>query len=88
MRLSDCRLTSTRRDGSGQLVMIEPVARLIVKLREIEPRLWRRVDVPLSPTLLASHDIIQVAFLWTNSHLCEFVVGEHVYGEQRAYEGC
>ena len=64
--------------------MIEPVAHLtilMIELREIEPRLWRRVDEPLSSALLALHDIIQVAFLSTNSHLCEFVVGEHVYGE-------
>ena len=64
--------------------MIEPVAHLtilMIELREIEPRLWRRVDEPLSSALLTLHDIIQVAFLSTNSHLCEFVVGEHVYGE-------
>ena len=64
--------------------MLEPVAHLtilMIELREIEPRLWRRVDEPLSSALLALHDIIQVAFLSTNSHLCEFVVGEHVYGE-------
>ena len=39
------------------------------------------VDVPLSATLLALHDIIQIAVGWTDSHLFEFVVGERVYGE-------
>ena len=61
--------------------MTERVARLRIELREIEPRLWRRVDVPLSATLLALHDIIQIAVGWTDSHLFEFVVGERVYGE-------
>ena len=61
--------------------MTEPVARLKIELREIEPRLWRRVDVPLSSTLLTLHDIIQAAFGWTDSHLFEFVIGDRVYGE-------
>ncbi len=61
--------------------MIEPVARLRIELREIEPRLWRRVDVPLSSTLLALHDIIQAVVGWTDSHLFEFVIGDRVYGE-------
>ena len=41
--------------------MTEPVARLRIELREIEPRLWRRIDVPVFSTLLALHDIIQIA---------------------------
>ena len=61
--------------------MTEPVARLRIELREIEPRLWRRVDVPLSSTLLALHDIIQAVVGWTDSHLFEFVIGERVYGK-------
>ena len=61
--------------------MIEPVARLRIELREIEPKVWRRVDVPLSSTLLALHDIIQVTFGWMNSHLFEFEVGDRVYGD-------
>ena len=61
--------------------MIEPVARLRIELQEIEPKVWRRVDVPLSSTLLALHDVIQVTFGWTNSHLFEFEVGDRVYGD-------
>ena len=61
--------------------MTEPVARLRIELREIQPRLWRRVDVPLSSTLLAVHDIMQVAVGWTDSHMFEFVIGERLYGE-------
>ena len=54
--------------------MIEPIARVRIELREIEPTLWRCVDVPLTCTLLALHDIIQVTVGWTDSHLFEFVV--------------
>ncbi len=57
----------TTRCRSANLVMTEPVARLRIELREIGPRLWRRVDVPLSSTLLALHDIIQIAVGWTDS---------------------
>ena len=61
--------------------MIEPVARIRIELQDIEPTIWRRVDVPLSSTLMALHDIIQVAMRWRDSHLFEFVVGEKVYAE-------
>ena len=61
--------------------MIEPIACVRIELREIEPTLWRRVDVPLTSTLLALHDIIQVTVGWTDSHLFEFVVGDRLYSE-------
>ena len=61
--------------------MIEPVARLRITLQDIQPAIWRRVDAPLSSTLMALHDIIQVAMGWTDSHLFEFIVGDRVYGE-------
>ena len=61
--------------------MIEPIARIGIELREIEPKLWRRVDVPLTTTLQVLHDIIQVTVGWTDSHLFEFRVGERVYSE-------
>ena len=61
--------------------MIEPVARIRIELQEIEPRIWRRIDVPLSSTLLALHDFVQFAFRWTDSHLFEFEVGDRNYGD-------
>ena len=60
--------------------MIEPVARIRIELQDLEPKIWQRVDVPLSSTLAALHDIIQVAFRWTESHLHKFVVGDRTYG--------
>ena len=61
--------------------MIEPVARLRIELQGIEPKVWRSVDVPLSSTLLALHNVIQVAFGWTNSHLFAFEVADRIYAE-------
>ena len=43
--------------------------------------MWRSVDVPLSSTLLALHNVIQVAFGWTNSHLFAFEVADRIYAE-------
>ena len=63
-------------------MMIEPVARPRIERREIEPRLWRRIDVPLflDAAGLVRHHPDRIAG-WTDSHLFEFVVGERIYGE-------
>ena len=66
--------------------MIEPIARLRIELQEIEPTVWRRVDVPLSSTLLALHDFIQFAFRWTDSHLFEFELGDRRRYGQPEYD--
>ena len=60
--------------------MSETVARVRIELEETDPLVWRELDLPLSTTLAALHDIIQVVMRWTDSHLHEFVVGEKVYG--------
>ena len=64
--------------------MTEPHARLRIELQEIEPKVVRRVDVPLSSTLLALHRIIQITFDWWDYHLFEFLVGDRRYGEPMA----
>jgi len=61
--------------------MIEPIARIRIELQDLEPKIWRRVDVPLSSTLMALHDIIQLTMGWRDEHLFEFRIGEKVYGE-------
>ena len=60
--------------------MIEPVARIYIELQYIQPRIWRRVDVPLTTHLLTLHDIIQIAVGWTDSHLFQFTIGNRNYG--------
>ena len=61
--------------------MIESIARILIELRDLQPRIWRRADVPASSTLIALHDIIQVAMGWSDAHLFEFRIGDKVYGE-------
>lgn len=58
----------------------EQTARLRISLEEIEPEIWRRVEVPLDMPLKGVHDVIQAAFGWQDYHLFEFLVGERIYG--------
>ncbi len=76
----DCRCWHFQAPRGYTFYMIESVARIRIELQDLEPKIWRRIDVPLSTTLAALHDIIQVAFRWTDSHLHEFVVSDRVYG--------
>jgi len=61
--------------------MSEPVARLLIELEDITPRIWRRVDVPTGVTLSTLHEIIQAVMRWEDAHLYEFRAGDRVYGE-------
>jgi hypothetical protein len=56
------------------------VLQLHIELRDLEPKVWRRVLVPDSLTLDALHDIIQAAFGWDDSHLHQFTAGKQRYG--------
>lgn len=53
---------------------------LDVRLREIEPPIWRAIEVPGSASLEEVHFAIQVAMGWTNSHLHQFEIGDKLYG--------
>ncbi|MGW6278755.1 plasmid pRiA4b ORF-3 family protein [Kribbella sp. NPDC055071] len=50
-----------------------------VDLAETKPPLWRRLELSSDLTLNDVHDIIQIAFGWTDSHLHEFAVGRDYY---------
>ncbi|MGI9324891.1 MAG: plasmid pRiA4b ORF-3 family protein [Pseudomonadales bacterium] len=52
-----------------------------VCLDDIEPRIWRRLIVPLDTTLADMHPIIQAGMGWKDSHLHEFEVGGLTYGD-------
>ena len=54
---------------------------LKLEMLEVEPLIWRRLLVPGSITLAQLHEVIQTAMGWTNSHLHEFIVGEHGYSD-------
>lgn len=50
------------------------ILRLKVTLAEIQPPVWRRVEVPADLTLHGLHKVIQAAFGWSGTHLHEFNV--------------
>jgi hypothetical protein len=47
-----------------------------IELRGTKPKVWRRVLVPQTITLLKLHLVIQAAFGWGHSHLHEFIAGD------------
>lgn len=61
--------------------MSQKIARIRIELDNIEPRIWRRVEVSVTTNLRALHEIIQAAMAWENYHLYQFAVGDRVYGE-------
>jgi hypothetical protein len=58
----------------------DQIARLRISLEESQPEIWRRVEVPLSASLKALHDVIQAAMGWEDAHLWEFEAAGRVYG--------
>jgi hypothetical protein len=47
-----------------------------IELRGMKPKVWRRVLVPQTITLMKLHLVIQAAFGWGHSHLHEFIAGD------------
>jgi hypothetical protein len=56
------------------------VLHLHLALREVEPRIWRRMVVRDTIWLARLHDAIQIAFGWFDYQLHRFTVNEAVYG--------
>ena len=64
--------------GPVEIDYLTPI--LEAALSDIEPEIWRQVDVPLGLSLKGLHDVIQAAFGWLDYHLHEFRVGDKIYG--------
>jgi hypothetical protein len=56
------------------------IYRLHVSLREIEPAIWRRIELSSQTTLKQFHRILQIAMGWENYHLHEYIVDGRRYG--------
>ena len=56
------------------------IARLRIELDEVEPRVFRRVEVPVDIRLDRLHLVIQAAMGWENYHLWEFRRGDAAWG--------
>jgi hypothetical protein len=54
-----------------------------IVLGDIRPAIWRRVEVPLTMSLKALHEVIQAVMLFENRHLFRFDVGD--CGQERHY---
>ena len=48
------------------------VYQLKITLLEIDPPIWRRIQVPSTVPLCCLHDAIQAVMGWTDSHLHQF----------------
>lgn len=58
------------------------IARLTITLDDVEPRVMRRIDVPLAIKLDRLHQVIQAAMPWTDSHLWGFEAGGATWGDR------
>ena len=59
---------------------LDRIIRLRIALLDVEPSIWRIVEVPITTTLRALHEVIQAAMPWQSYHLYEFQIGEQRYG--------
>ncbi len=57
------------------------IYQLQIVLRELEPLIWRRLQVPGTLTLDRLHRVLQQVMGWTGAHLHEFVIGGRRYAE-------
>jgi hypothetical protein len=59
------------------------IYQLKITLLEIEPLIWRRIQIPSSIQLCCLHDAFQVVMGWTDSHLHQFEKDGKVWGDPR-----
>ena len=59
--------------ATGPAELTRDIYELEIELVDIEPRIWRRIAIPASATLVALHRAIQVTMGWHDLHLHEFV---------------
>jgi hypothetical protein len=57
-----------------------PVYVLRVSIAEIEPPVWRKLNVPGECTLGDLHNILQIAFGWEDDHMHSFTIKSTRYG--------
>jgi len=60
---------------------------LKVTLNDINPAIWRRLQVPGDTTLNGLHKAIQTVMGWSDSHLHRFVAGGVEYGLPESEDG-
>ena len=76
-------LTPTRKPAKGYGVGVtgsDRIACLRIQLDDIEPAIWRRIEVLLTTSLKGLHDAIQAVMGWQDYHFYEFDIGDKRYG--------
>jgi len=58
-----------------------------VTIRDIEPRIWRRLLLSADLNLAQLHEVLQASLGWTDSHLHQFIVGGLVFGAPEFDDG-
>ena len=61
--------------------MKNSIVRIGITLLDVDPAIWRRIEVPASFTLKGLHDVIQTVMGFADYHLHHFQIGVSLYGE-------
>ncbi len=61
------------------------IVQIRISLRDIEPPVWRRVQVPVDFSLRHLHDVIQAVMDWLDYHLHQFEIGDKLYGQPEIF---
>jgi hypothetical protein len=69
-----------------QLNASAEIYQLHILLLQINPPIWRRLHVPSDSSIAMLHDLLQIAFDWSDFHLHRFVIRGKEYGVSRM--GC
>jgi len=69
------KTSSAESKGPSSIYQIE------VTLKNSQPLIWRRIQVPGDILLSRLHAVLQIVMGWTNSHLHQFKAGGRYYGE-------
>jgi Plasmid pRiA4b ORF-3-like protein len=60
--------------------MKDSIIRIAITLLDVDPAIWRRIEVPASMTLEGLHDVVQILMGWADYHLHHFQFGDVMYG--------
>jgi hypothetical protein len=60
--------------------MKDSIIRVSITLLDVDPAIWRRIELPASMTLEDLHGIIQILMGWADYHLHHFQLGASMYG--------
>lgn len=56
------------------------IIQIKAQLLDVQPAVWRRIQIPAAATMADLHEVLQQTLGWTNSHLHEFQTDAHRIG--------